>query len=218
MPTVRGHNEGSLFRRSRDGKWIATVTMPDGRRRSRSAASKGEGLANLRDGREQECTSPPYRALWSACRSAVRTRTMQRVTPRHRLPVTDAPNGDRRDNGALVSAIESLRAEVSGLRDDVREDIEAIRSEVRTAVTDFTIAHGREHQAEREDRTVAHARFDDFIRAVELDKARRDGALGFLRFGFELFGRYGRQVAWVLLGLASLVGAASGAIQVTVGR
>lgn len=140
------------------------------------------------------------------------------VTPRHRLPVTDAPNGDRRDNGALVSAIESLRAEVSGLRDDVREDIEAIRSEVRTAVTDFTIAHGREHQAEREDRTVAHARFDDFIRAVELDKARRDGALGFLRFGFELFGRYGRQVAWVLLGLASLVGAASGAIQVTVGR
>lgn len=49
MPTMRGHNEGSLFRRSRDGRWVASVTMPDGRRRSRSGASKAEGLAALKD-------------------------------------------------------------------------------------------------------------------------------------------------------------------------
>lgn len=49
MPTMRGHHEGSLFQRSRDKRWVASVTMPDGRRRSRSAASKAEGLANLRE-------------------------------------------------------------------------------------------------------------------------------------------------------------------------
>lgn len=49
MRPVRGHNEGSLFRRSRDGRWVATVTMPNGRRRSASAPSKGEGVALLRD-------------------------------------------------------------------------------------------------------------------------------------------------------------------------
>lgn len=49
MPAVRGHNEGSLFRRTRDGRWVAIVTMPDGRRRSRSAASKTEAGAHLRE-------------------------------------------------------------------------------------------------------------------------------------------------------------------------
>lgn len=49
MLTMRGHNEGSLFRRTRDRRWVATVTMPDGRRRSRSADSKTEAVTLLRD-------------------------------------------------------------------------------------------------------------------------------------------------------------------------
>lgn len=49
MPTVRGHHEGSLFRRSRDGRWVAMVTMHDGRRRSASAATKGEAGTLLRE-------------------------------------------------------------------------------------------------------------------------------------------------------------------------
>src|SRR5689334_10480826 len=49
MPNVRGHGEGSLFRRSRDGRWVASVTMPDGRRRSRSAALKSDAVTLLRD-------------------------------------------------------------------------------------------------------------------------------------------------------------------------
>jgi integrase len=49
MTAVRGHNEGSLFLRTRDRRWVATVTMPDGRRRSRSAASKAEGVLALRE-------------------------------------------------------------------------------------------------------------------------------------------------------------------------
>ena len=47
MATVRGHNEGSLFRR-KDGRWVAVVSMANGRR-SRSARSKAEALAHLRE-------------------------------------------------------------------------------------------------------------------------------------------------------------------------
>src|SRR4051812_49205598 len=49
MSAVRGHNEGTLFRRNRDQRWVASVTMPDGRRRSASAPTKGEGVALLRE-------------------------------------------------------------------------------------------------------------------------------------------------------------------------
>jgi integrase len=49
MPSVRGHNEGSLFLRTRDGRWVASVTMPNGRRRSMSARSKAEGVQALRE-------------------------------------------------------------------------------------------------------------------------------------------------------------------------
>lgn len=47
MTNVRARNEGSLFRRSRDGRWVATVLMPDGRRRSRSTESKAQGAKAL---------------------------------------------------------------------------------------------------------------------------------------------------------------------------
>ena len=53
MRAMRGHNEGSLFRRGRDGRWVASVTMPDGRRRSRSAESKTDAVALLRDLKRQ---------------------------------------------------------------------------------------------------------------------------------------------------------------------
>lgn len=49
MPNVRGHGEGTLFRRKRDGRWVAMVTMPDGRRRSASAKSKDGGVVQLRE-------------------------------------------------------------------------------------------------------------------------------------------------------------------------
>lgn len=64
MPSVRGHREGSLFRRSRDNRWVAMVTMPTGRRRSASAASKTEGVALLREllrQRDAEVAQDPRR-------------------------------------------------------------------------------------------------------------------------------------------------------------
>lgn len=55
MPDVRGHNEGSLFYRKRDGRWVAKVSMPDGSRPSASSPDKGDAkrllaeLLRLRD-------------------------------------------------------------------------------------------------------------------------------------------------------------------------
>lgn len=49
MPNVRGRNEGTLFRRKRDNRWVASVTMPDGRRRSASDPSKDVAVGLLRD-------------------------------------------------------------------------------------------------------------------------------------------------------------------------
>lgn len=59
MPTLRGHHEGTLFQRTRDRRWVAMVTMPDGRRRSASAASKAEGLARLKELLRQRDASVP---------------------------------------------------------------------------------------------------------------------------------------------------------------
>lgn len=53
MTNVRGHHEGTLFQRSRDKRWVAMVTMPDGRRRSASARSKAEGVRLLEDLKRQ---------------------------------------------------------------------------------------------------------------------------------------------------------------------
>lgn len=36
-PPLRGHHEGSIFRRKRDGKWTAAVSMRNGRRREKQA-------------------------------------------------------------------------------------------------------------------------------------------------------------------------------------
>lgn len=61
MTSVRAQNEGSLFQRGRDGKWVATVTMADGRRRSASAGSKSEGAALLKmllDQRDRSVKDP----------------------------------------------------------------------------------------------------------------------------------------------------------------
>lgn len=49
MTPMRGHGEGSLFRRGRDERWVAVVSMHDGTRRSRSARSKSEAQAHLRE-------------------------------------------------------------------------------------------------------------------------------------------------------------------------
>lgn len=58
---MRGHGEGSLFQRKRDGRWVASVTMADGRRRSalgRSRADAARLLPELIRQRDSEAIDP----------------------------------------------------------------------------------------------------------------------------------------------------------------
>lgn len=99
MPAVRGRNEGSLFPRSRDGRWVAMVTMPDGRRRSASAASKSAGVVLLRELLRQRdeavAEDPrrvrvgPYLRRWIANVTGLAPATMRQhemIVRRHLIP------------------------------------------------------------------------------------------------------------------------------------
>lgn len=74
MSSVRGHREGTLFLRHRDRRWVAMVTMADGKRRSRSCSHRDHranerrpcetGVANLKDllrQRDEAIPQDPHR-------------------------------------------------------------------------------------------------------------------------------------------------------------
>lgn len=136
--------------------------------------------------------------------------------------MTDDPAAvpDRRDNSSVNAAIEALREDVrediGHLRDDVREDLAASEGRLTRMVTDFITLHGRDHTAQRTESEIAHARFDTFIRAAELAQARRDGALGMIRYFLELVSRHAKPIATIILALAGAVLALSGAITVQI--
>lgn len=126
---------------------------------------------------------------------------------------------------------------VEGLRSDVREDIRDLRTELgmvegrvtarvvaleqrqtdtRELILDFAKGHGEQHEAEDLDRRKAHGEFYAFIRGAELDAARRDGALGIVRYGVELVSKHAGRLVQVILAIAALIGIATGAIEVGV--
>lgn len=119
------------------------------------------------------------------------------------------PNGSPVAYGAFLSAIDGLRA-------DVREDNERLERRVMSALTDYARNHGVDHDELRRASDAAHTRFDEFIRNQELAQARRDGALGALRFVLEQFSRYSRPLFLVLVALAGVIGTVTGAFQVEV--
>jgi hypothetical protein len=135
------------------------------------------------------------------------------------------PQAERRAAAAdQLAALEGVRQEVAGLRDDVREDARELRAELRASLEAFALAHGREHQAESahlsglvDDAARDHARFDAFIRNAELAQARRDGTLGVFRFVVELLGRYYRPIGALIMTLGMIVAAATGALTISIG-
>lgn len=48
LPAVRGHGEGSIYRRKDRGTWRVVVSMPDGSRQYRTAPTRTEAIALLR--------------------------------------------------------------------------------------------------------------------------------------------------------------------------
>lgn len=80
--------------------------------------------------------------------------------------------------------------------------IGVVSSELEAATT----THAGIHAVEGEARSIAHARFEDFMRRAELAQARRDGALGIVRFVFDLVGRNWRGIVAVAGAAAILLG------------
>lgn len=119
--------------------------------------------------------------------------------------------------GALIRLVEDLRTDVrediGHLRDDVREDNQELERRVMTALSDFSVAHGREHTAEREASSASHKRFDDWIRTAELAQARRDGILGVFRFGLEQISRHSGPLVRICIAIGGLLAVATGAVR-----
>ena len=123
--------------------------------------------------------------------------------------------GERPDTGPYA-----IFAAIDRLRDDVREDLGASEKRVMTAIEDATRTfggyrdeHGREHVAMRGDSEAAHKRFDAFIASQSVAQARRDGALGVVRFLVELAGANWKAI--LALGLALY--AALGNLEISIG-
>jgi len=122
----------------------------------------------------------------------------------------------RRDNAIYLDAIEGLRADVrediGHLRDDVREDVRDIRVDLSAFIT----AHGREHADQKAESETAHDGFTAFISNFELERARKDGALGVFRFVLEQLSRHARPLAALGIGLITAIAAIVGAFRVDV--
>ena len=149
-------------------------------------------------------------------------------------------NGDARPGQPLADAIGiGFQTVIEGLRTDVREDIRDLRDELgktegrviarvelvddaqkdtRAFIESFAKGHGADHEKEAEDRRIAHGQFYDFIRKAELDAARRDGALGVVRYGVELLSKHAPRLVAILTALGLLGGFATGNISVGIGR
>ena len=116
---------------------------------------------------------------------------------------------DRRDYRVLHEVID-------GLRDDMREDNERLEARIMTAVNGFVTTHGQVHESDRMLNERAHYRFEQFIRAAELAQAKRDGALGVLRFAVELVARNWRPITAVLVAVTAVLFAATADLRIEV--
>ena len=148
-------------------------------------------------------------------------------------------NGDDRPSTQLADAIGfGFQTIIDGLRTDVREDIREVKVELgkveervtarvelvdvaqrdtRAYIESFARGHGAEHEKEAEDRRRDHGLFYEFIRKAELDAARRDGALGVVRYGVELLSKHAGRIVAILTTLGILGGLASGNISIGIG-
>lgn len=130
--------------------------------------------------------------------------------------------------GLLESLRDDVREDISGLRTELGhveqrvsarvEAVDAAQKETRGLIERFANGHAKDHEAEAEDRRAAHGTFYEFIRAAELDKARREGALGVMRYTIELLSKHAPKLVALILAVAGAVGVATGSVNVSVGE
>lgn len=97
----RGNGEGSIYRRAADGRWVAAITWPTGRRQKWYAKSRTEAAAKLaeaaraqgidRSGAGMRMRTDAFLAQWlEAAKPALRFRSWQRYEELVRLHVLPA--------------------------------------------------------------------------------------------------------------------------------
>jgi hypothetical protein len=139
----------------------------------------------------------------------------------------DGSHGQYAVDEALLRIVDGIRSDVRSdighLRDDVREDNDRLERRLMTLLElargdlrDFTEAHAKEHLAGDIAIESELGKIRDFIRKSELNQARKDGALGVVRFAVELIGRHAKQIGIVLLSAATFIGVVGGNIRVEV--
>lgn len=114
-----------------------------------------------------------------------------------------------------------LRAELVNVERRVTTLVEAVDlqgKDTRAYIELFAKGHGEEHEAEAADRRQTHGVFYQFIRDAELDKARRDGALGVARYSIELISKHSARLVAVILAVAAAAGVATGNVGVSIGQ
>ncbi len=110
----------------------------------------------------------------------------------------DAAAAELRGKKGLDELEVRLMAAIGGVRSDLGKYIET---------------HAGDHTAIKTTSEVAHARYDAFIAANAIDQARRDGALGTIRYMLDLLGRNWKAIAALAAGIA----AATGNVRIVIG-
>jgi hypothetical protein len=97
--------------------------------------------------------------------------------------------------GTLLEALDRIRDDYREDLREHREDLVAVEGRVMTAIAaidrkldDASRTHAEVHIAEATLERNAHEIYDSFIRDSKIAAARRDGALGVVRFVVELVG------------------------------
>jgi very-short-patch-repair endonuclease len=86
---VRGHREGSVYQRGRDGLWVAAISLPGGQRRRAYAKTRAEVEAKLRKMQAVETflgptiPAPPTMILPPSLSGARRTTLPTRLGPQY---------------------------------------------------------------------------------------------------------------------------------------
>jgi hypothetical protein len=119
-----------------------------------------------------------------------------------------------------------LRA-LDSLRDDMREDIQGLRDEVRLegdrredrlmgVMASFARAHAAEHVDDQLvlDRDIGAMK--TFMEAAKIAQAKRDGALGVFRFVVELLSKHVRPIVAVIFAVAGAGAVLLGTVHIEV--
>jgi len=136
------------------------------------------------------------------------------------VPVSDERPGGPSQGLGLRDVVDMLRDDAAGAELRSGQALSALEGRVMAAISGvdgklgkYIETHAGDHLAIKTTEEVSHARYDAFIAANALDQARRDGALGVVRYVVELFGRNWK----ALLPLAGAVAAVTGAVHVSIG-